>query len=61
MYKRLWVTVDQTNRWAGSVFWGSAWNPVNFKEELSGPREALINAGCAKNVVKERKVKNACG
>ena len=32
MYKRLWITVNQTNRWAGSVFQGSVWSPANFKE-----------------------------
>ena len=35
--------------------------PANFKEELPAPREALIKAGCGKNVGKECKVKNACG
>ena len=61
MYKRLWITVNQTNRWAGSVFRGSVWSPANFKEELLAPREALIKAGCAKNVAKECKVKKPVG
>ena len=52
--------MNQTNRWAGSMFWRSVWSPVNFKEKLLAPREALIKAGCAKNVGKERKVKSAC-
>ena len=34
-------------------------SPVNFKEELPTPREALIDAG--KMSVKERKVKSPCG
>ena len=28
------ITVNQTNRWAGPVFRGSAWSPANVKEEL---------------------------
>ena len=54
------ITVNQTNRWAGSMFWRSVWSPVNFKEKLPALREALIKAGCAKNVGKERKVKITC-
>ena len=61
MYKGLWITVNQTNRWTKSVFWGSVWSPANFTEELPIPREVLIKAGCANNVRKERKRKNACG
>ena len=47
---RLWITVNQTNRAAGSVFRGSVWSPANFKEELPTPRKALTNAGWLKNV-----------
>ena len=61
MYKGLWITVNQTNRWVGSAFQGSVGSPANFKEELPAPREALIKVGYAKNIGKEHKVKNACG
>ena len=61
MYKGLWITVNQANRWTRSLFWGSVWSPTNFMEELRTPREVLIKAGCAKNVRKEHKIKNACG
>ena len=61
MYKILWITVNQANRWARSVFQWSVWSPANFKEELPVSREALIKEGWAKNFGKEPKVKNACG
>ena len=53
----LWI--KQTDGW-GLCFddqYESVWSPANFKEELPAPKEALIKAGCDKNVGKERKVK----
>ena len=48
MYKRLWITVNQTNRWAGSVFQGSVWSPATFKKVTASSQWNLDKAGCAK-------------
>ena len=49
------ITVNQTNK---QMCWVCALR-INMKD-LPAPREALIKAGCAKNVGKERKVKITC-
>ena len=51
----LWI--KQTD--GPGLFWGSVSSPANLKEDLPPAREALINV--ARMLVKERKVKNACG
>ena len=74
MYKRLWITVNQTNRWAGSVFQGSVWSPATFKKVTAGSQWNLDKSrlcqnvrnvpemsGCSKNVGKERKIKTPVG
>ena len=61
MYKRLWITVNQTNRWAGSVFRGSVWNPANFKKVAASSQQNLDKSRLCQNVGKERKVKYTCG
>ena len=39
--------VTQTNGGGDAVFRTMVWSSATLKEELSAPRETLINAGCA--------------
>ena len=74
MYRRLWITVNQTNRWVESVFRGSVWGPATFNKVTAGSQWNLDKnrlcqnvrnvpkmSGCSKNVGKERKVKTPVG
>ena len=47
MYKRLWITVNQTD--GLGVCFEEQYEPCNFqKVTASSPSETLIKAGCAK-------------
>ena len=50
MYKRLWITVNQTNRWAGSVFRGSVWSPATFKKVTAGSQGNFDKGRLCQNV-----------
>ena len=53
--------MNQTNRWARSVFQGSVQNPATFKKVAAGSQRNLDKSRFCHNVGKEHKVKNTCG